>query len=462
MPDAAPLRLALAVARYFEFGGMPRAFRRLAGELVARGHEVHAYAREFAGPLPEDVVVHELPVRALTNHGRNAAFARHLATAVARPGGYDLVVGFTKIPGLDLYYAGDTCYRQRAAELPLAALRRLTPRYRALAAQEEAVFGRGRGVHAMLVAAREKAVFQRWYGTEDERFHVLPPGLDRDRLEAGLREADARPFDAPRGLEPGRPFLLMVGSGFRTKGVDRAIEAFAGLDASVRGDLALVIVGEGKAAPLERLARRLGRGDDVIFAGPRRDVASFYRHAVDLVHPARLENTGNVLLEALFCGLPVLDERGLRICADHWRQPGRRRRRPARSLDPEAFRRWGLRAQPRTPDLARGRSALLPRDRSLRAGRGRRGSRRRSRAGAPRAVTGPGGVSPRGRSSGDPSRGRGPDRRSRRAEPPSSSRRGRRAAPRAPRPRGGRRSSPRPRPERGRRRRRRPSPRPPR
>ena len=67
----------------------------------------------------------------------------------------------------------------------------------------------------------------------------------------------------------------MVGSGFRTKGVDRAIRAFAALDPAIRGERALVVVGEGKADAYRRLARRLGVGREVIFAGARPDVMLF-------------------------------------------------------------------------------------------------------------------------------------------------------------------------------------------
>ncbi len=51
------------------------------------------------------------------------------------------VVGFQKMPGLDVYYDADGCYQAKALEQH-GRLYRLLPRYRLYQAFEEAVFGR--------------------------------------------------------------------------------------------------------------------------------------------------------------------------------------------------------------------------------------------------------------------------------------------------------------------------------
>ena len=99
--------------------------------------------------------------------------------------------------------------------------------------------------------------------------------------------------------------LLFVGSGFRTKGLDRALQARAGRP----GDARLFVVGEDKAAPYQRQARRLGLEGRVHFMGGRDDVPAWLWAADLLVHPAYAENTGTVLLEAAIAGLPVLTTR---------------------------------------------------------------------------------------------------------------------------------------------------------
>ena len=49
----------------------------------------------------------------------------------------------------------------------------------------------------------------------------------------------------------------MLGSGFKTKGVDRGIRAFATLPLELREKSHLIIVGKGDPAPFLRLARQL-------------------------------------------------------------------------------------------------------------------------------------------------------------------------------------------------------------
>ena len=109
----------------------------------------------------------------------------------------------------------------------------------------------------------------------------------------------------------------MVGSGFRTKGVDRAIEGLAKLQSTEGNEAQLVVVGHGKPDSYQHLARSLGVGDRVHMLGGRADVPEWMLAADLLVHPARNENTGTVLLEALANGLPLLVKRRLRVCLSH-------------------------------------------------------------------------------------------------------------------------------------------------
>ena len=94
---------------------------------------------------------------------------------------YDCIVGFTKIPGLDVYYAGDPCYAARVDETK-GWLYKLLPRYRGFKRQETAVFAPGNTTEILLIAHQEKQKFIQYYGTEADRFHLLPPGINKDRF----------------------------------------------------------------------------------------------------------------------------------------------------------------------------------------------------------------------------------------------------------------------------------------
>ena len=298
-------KLAFVVSLFFEYGGMQRTLLRIALACVSRGHEVHVFTGGWHGDRPQGIHVHELDTRALTNTGSNDKLATMTRQRVAA-GDYDCLVGFTKIPGLDVYYAGDPCYAARVDETK-NPLYKLLPRYRHLRRQEAAVFAPGLKTRILLIAHAEREKFRRYYLTEKERFHLLPAGINRARLEAGI--SGAQPTDQLRrelGIEAGAPVILLVGSRFKTKGLDRALRAMAALPGTLGRDARLVVVGGDRQQPYRRLARRLGIEGNVIYAGSRENIAGFYRMADLLLHPPYSENTGTVLIEAMFCGLPVL------------------------------------------------------------------------------------------------------------------------------------------------------------
>lgn len=297
------MRFAFCLFKYFPYGGLQRGFLELARTCVRRGHEVDVYTGSWSGARPDGLRVFILPPRRLTNHGRYQSFAARLARRVAEIP-YDAVVGFNKMPGLDVYFASDVCYALRVRERNF--LYRLSGRCRTLLALERAVFHPRAKTHIITISNAEQKHYMECYGTPENRFHPVPPGIARDRLTAaGLPEIRAK-FRKEFQLSPETPLILMVGSGYKTKGVDRAIRALAALPGPVRAAARLMIVGKGTPGSYRRLAKRLKVGKQVDFMGERNDVPRFLAGADLLLHPACHENTGTALIEAMAAGLPVL------------------------------------------------------------------------------------------------------------------------------------------------------------
>ena len=297
--------LAFVIGRYFEFGGLQRDMRRIALACAARGHDVHVLAGGWKGESDDSLNFHPVDLRAWTNHGRNEKLGR-IVSAVRDREHYDCITGFDRIPGLDVYFAGDVCLKARIMEnKPWCAW--YYPRYRVYLRHERAVYGVGGDTDILLLTPAQKQSFVRHYGTEDSRLHLLPPGIDRGRLSAqSLTPPQRLALRRELGVPDDGRLLLTVGSGFHTKGVDRAIRAVAKLPSEQRAKCLYVVVGVGRASGYRRLAARLKVGGQVSFLGGRDDVGRLYHAADLLLHPARLENTGTVLLEAMVCGLPVL------------------------------------------------------------------------------------------------------------------------------------------------------------
>jgi UDP-glucose:(heptosyl)LPS alpha-1,3-glucosyltransferase len=298
------LKLAFFLFNYSPFGGLERNFMAITRACLARGHEVNAFAMHWQGPKPDGLRVTLVPHKGLTNHRRCMSYVEGLKQMVTHSN-TDLVVGFNRMPGLDLYYAADVCYVVDVARRR-GLLSRLTPRYRTYAAYEKAVFSPASRTEILYLSEPQKQDYIEAYGTPETRFHYLPPGIDKERIRSGLGPRTRDEVRREFRLEQDDRFLLMVGSDFRRKGVDRAIRALASLPGELKRKTHLFILGEGKPRPFKKLSSRLGVDQRVRFLGGREDVTSFLAAADMLLHLAASENTGNAIVEALVAGTPVL------------------------------------------------------------------------------------------------------------------------------------------------------------
>ncbi len=298
------MKLAFCLPKYFPFGGLQRNFLRIAQYFQRHGCEIIVYTLIWEGDVPAGFQAHVIPVRARWNHARNAEFIAKV-TPLLEQGVFDGIIGFMKMPGLDVYYAADPCFQAKVRR-HRSPLYRLSPRYRQFVAFEEAVFHRNSGTEILMLTETEIDNYMDCYQTPRERFHLLPPGISRD-YRAPDNAADIRDdFRREFGISEDQDLLLMVGTGFKTKGLSRSLRAMAALPRPLRDKTRLMVVGDGDGSAYERLAGRLGIQPQVRFMRGRTDVPRFLLGADLLLHPAHTENTGNVLLEAMISGLPVL------------------------------------------------------------------------------------------------------------------------------------------------------------
>ena len=298
------MKLGFLLFDYFPYGGLQRDCRKVAEVCAARGHAVTLFTRTWEGEQPTHLQVEVFGRRGFSNVSRNRAWLRQLAAELPRRG-LDGIIGFNKLPGLDVYYGSDPCYVAKSARLK-PAWHRWLPRYRHFSGLERSVFAAGTSTQILLLTPHEIPLYQKHYGTEAGRFHVLPPGVGR-RLysEENRREARTR-LRAEHGWTEGDRVLLFVGSGFRIKGLDRAISALAALPTNGNPKAHLVVIGQGRSNTFALQARRAGVGARVHFLGGRLDVPDWMLAADLCLHPAYSESAGMILLEALTCGLPVL------------------------------------------------------------------------------------------------------------------------------------------------------------
>lgn len=274
----------------------------------------------------------------LTRLGRTRAFIT-LAERRCRTAGFDVVHAITPCPSADVYQPRGGTYDETIARSlavgrttltrALRCLgRRFSVRQRFLLGLERALLNRA---PPPVVAAVSRYVAR--------QVHVQAPHLPPEQVPVIFNGVSIRPASDEQaarrsvrgtlGIAEGVRLLLFVAHNFRLKGLATLLEALAA--GSARGhSWRLVVVGRDRPGPYRRMARRLGLRAElclrnspppgnayseaagaapdaqVIFLGPRGDMARFYAAADVLVHPTWYDPASRVVLEALCCGLPVV------------------------------------------------------------------------------------------------------------------------------------------------------------
>lgn len=134
-------------------------------------------------------------------------------------------------------------------------------------------------------------------------------GLPRDKFHLIYNPAcvgrDASASTMPSELIGRQRIVLSVGTLKRQKRHDVLLHAFARLPGKLGASLC--IVGDGELrSDLESLSRSLGIRDRVIFAGYRASTAEWYAHSDLFVLSSDYEGFGNVIVEALEQGTPIV------------------------------------------------------------------------------------------------------------------------------------------------------------
>jgi len=303
-----PVRIGLLTRRFDPAGGgTERDLIVTARTLEAAGHDVIVYAAEvralWHGGIVRQVALPRFP-RALML----LRFA-YLAPALARSAGADLVMSFARVVGADILRSGGGAHVSyvRAARKWRGWLRSsamwLSPYHRAQISIERRGFTDPALRQVVAVSNLVGDDLRRQFGLPPGKLTTLYNGVDLARFapaaDPHVRERVRRGL----GLRPAEPVVIFVGNGFARKGLGAMLRAWPSLKTAP----CLMVVGMDRAmSAYARLARRLGVADRVAFLGARANVEDLYRAADVMAAPSLFEPFGNVVMEAMACGLPAM------------------------------------------------------------------------------------------------------------------------------------------------------------
>ncbi len=183
---------------------------------------------------------------------------------------------------------------------------RYFPRYFIFSILEKKVFAKESDTKILLISPREKKIYQNFYYTQNGKFHLLFPGIEKRSFsneEALIVRNKTREFYK---ISEEKIWLLFVASDYALKGLGRILDSICVLDAKFSEKIILTVVGQDKNTSYQEFLTQHAIKTRVDFLGASDNVYELMSSADLLVHPAKLELAGKVLLEAIVNYLPVL------------------------------------------------------------------------------------------------------------------------------------------------------------
>jgi glycosyltransferase involved in cell wall biosynthesis len=139
------------------------------------------------------------------------------------------------------------------------------------------------------------------FGVSPDRIRVLPNPVDL----VGVRQHASEPLQPGEELRSGEALIVAAGRLADAKNYPLLIDAFAKVRASIPARLS--ILGQGELEPsLRAQVRDRGLSDAVTFLGFRANPWKFIAQADVFALSSRYEGFGNVLIEAMALGIPVV------------------------------------------------------------------------------------------------------------------------------------------------------------
>lgn len=297
------MNIALVTHAFSWFGGTEKYVFDLSRWLDSRGHDVHVYCARVDVPEGQSGGVHVHKVAHLGRRGLVGVSTFAWSSLAAARGGHDVVQGFGRTVGHDLFRAGggvhEVWLQRRYGRMWQRFVLRLSPKAWLERWLDEAAFN-----YAKIVICNSQMVAQEVLERcqlDVEQVRVVRNGVDCQRFRPDCTIRKLRREEL--GLSPEGRIVMFVGNGYRRKGVLTAAKAFA----EVAGPSdRFVVLGRDSHYRKYCLQMRRMVGDSLIYIGPVGDTSRWLPAADALLLPTLYDPAANITLEAMACGVPPI------------------------------------------------------------------------------------------------------------------------------------------------------------
>jgi len=305
------LKIALVHKRLDLNGGTERDLYQTAEGLRDLGHQVHLFCSEYGVTAPRGTSGHTIPVVRLGRTLRLWSFAL-LAPKIIENHQCDVVVSFGRLLSQDILRSGGGTHRGFLLRMgqQQGGWRRLWQRlsiyHQSVLMIEEKQFSDGHFKKVIAVSDEVKCDIESNYQVNQDKIAVLYNGVDQQRFHPSRRAKVGDTLRARWKVPSEAQLVLFVGSGFSRKGLDRLITIWHRPPLS---QAYLMVAGDdGRMGHYQNWAKSVA-GERILFVGRQDDIENYYAMADLVALPALQEAFGNVVLESLASGVPVVVSR---------------------------------------------------------------------------------------------------------------------------------------------------------
>lgn len=299
------MKIAFIKQRYVPFGGGEGYLERLMKGCALEGHSVHLVTTNWSEGDPGfPLEIHPVPLGRHLRSAKAKAFAVAAAACVAR-NDFDVVFSLERTNCQQIWRGGEGVhqtwlYQRSKYESALKTWWNNRNRFQQnmLNLERECIWNTPFLIANSEMVKRNMQDTFPWLAGE---IHVIHNGFEPGRFSLEGREENRSQIRAGLGLDASARVLLFPGSGFRRKGLTEMMQVMKDLP-----EFILLVVGRDHCAPWKMLASRLGVSDRVKFLLPRHKLQQLYHAADATVLPSWYDPFGNVGVESLACGTPLV------------------------------------------------------------------------------------------------------------------------------------------------------------